>query len=227
MYVEIINYVGLWRSNLIMVRNSILVKGNKEGLNIIINMEAFKDFEDMIEALIKKLSRGKKFYKGTTLRITTQLKYINERELRKLKDALFDELLIQDCIFEDINEKSDKIFAGIYEGRTKFIRRSVRSGQIVNYPGNLVIIGDVNPGAEVSAEGNIIVLGVLKGYVHAGSTGNINAIIAAFKLQPQIIQIANVITRAPEDEVKPQYPEVARIKGESIIVEPYLPNKFI
>ncbi|WP_035288246.1 septum site-determining protein MinC [Clostridium sp. KNHs214] len=210
-----------------MVRNSILVKGNKDGLNVIINMEAFKDFEDMIESLIKKLSRGKKFYKGTTLRITTQLKYINERELRKLKNILFDEFLIKDCIFEDLNEKSDKVFSGIYEGRTKFIRRSIRSGQIVNYPGNLVIIGDVSPGAEVSAGGNIIVLGVLKGCVNAGSNGNTNAVIAAFKLQPQIIQIANLITRAPEDEVKPQYPEVARIKGESIVVEPYLPNKFI
>ncbi|WP_392486613.1 septum site-determining protein MinC [Haloimpatiens sp. FM7315] len=210
-----------------MVNDSILVKGNREGLNVVINIEAFKDFEDMIDSLIKKMSRGKKFYKGATLRITTQLKYITDREMRSLKDVLFDEFLVKDCVFEEINEKKEKVFQGIYEGRTKFVRRSIRSGQVVEYSGNLVIIGDVNPGAEIYASGNIIVLGNLRGYVHAGRTGNSSAIIAAFRLQPQMMQISNTITRNPEDGVKPEYPEVAKIKGNSIIVEPYLPNKFI
>lgn len=210
-----------------MVSDSILVKGNKDGLNIVINMEAFRDFEHMITTLIKKLSRGRKFYKGSTLKITTQLKYINNRELKKLKDVLFQEFLVKDCIFDDINDKQDKVFQGIYEGRTKFIRKSVRSGQIISYPGNLVIMGDVNPGAEVYAAGNVVVLGILRGYVHAGNNGNANAIIAAFRLEPQMIQIGGIITRAPEDGIKPKYPEVAKIKGNSIIVEPYLPNKFI
>jgi septum site-determining protein MinC len=52
-------------------------------------------------------------------------------------------------------------------------------------------------------------------------------LVAAFYLQPEILQIANIMTRSPEDSVKPQYPEVAKVKGDTIIVEPYLPNKFI
>ncbi|EET85650.1 Septum formation inhibitor MinC [Clostridium carboxidivorans P7] len=107
------------------------------------------------------------------------------------------------------------------------MRRTVRSGQIINYPGNIVIIGDVNAGSEIYADGNIIVLGALKGYAHAGFGGNSKAIVAAFYLQPEILQIANVMTRSPEGSDKPQYPEVARVKGGTIIVEPYLPNKFI
>ena len=70
-------------------------------------------------------------------------------------------------------------------------------------------------------------MGVLRGDVHAGSDGNKDAIIAAFSLQPKIIQIANMITRSPDDVMKPNYPEVAKIKGNFIIVEPYSPNKFI
>ncbi|MFD3157634.1 septum site-determining protein MinC [Haloimpatiens sp. FM7330] len=210
-----------------MVTDRIVLKGNREGLNVVINMHVFKNFEEMLEALVKKLSRGKKFYKGATLKVTTQLRYINDKELRILKNVLFDEFLIRDCIFEDVDEKKDKIFRGIYEGRTKFLRRSVRSGQVIDYSGNVVIVGDVNPGAEIYAAGNIIILGTLKGYVHAGITGNTNAIIAAFKMQPQILQIANVMTRSPDDGMRPTYPEVAKIKGNSIIVEPYLPNKFI
>lgn len=210
-----------------MLDDKIIIKGNKDGLHAVIYMNKFEDFDEMLEALIEKLSRGKKFYKGSTLKITTELKYISERELSKLKDVLFDEFMIKDCVFEDREEKSSKVFSGIYEGRTKFLRRTVRSGQCVNYTGNVVIVGDVNSGAEVFAGGNIVVLGLLKGHVHAGCGGNDKAIIAAFRLQPEILQIADIMTRSPDDAIKPQYPEVAKIKDNTIIVEPYLFNKFI
>ncbi|WP_291632467.1 septum site-determining protein MinC [Clostridium sp.] len=210
-----------------MVADKIILKGNKEGLNVVINMNHFSDFDDMLESLVNKLSQGRKFYKGSTLKITTELKYINERESRKLKDILFDEFLISDCIFQDQEDSVAKVFTGIYEGKTKFLRKTIRSGQSINYPGNIVIVGDVNPGAEIYAAGNIIVLGTLRGLVHAGTNGNEKAIIAAFKLEPQILQIGNIVTRSPEDTDKPEYPEVAKIKNGTIIVEPYLVNKYI
>ncbi|GAA0718619.1 septum site-determining protein MinC [Clostridium malenominatum] len=210
-----------------MLDDGIIIKGNKEGINAIINMNKFKDFEEMLDSLIERLSKGKVFYKGCTLKITTELKYINDKDLRKLRDVLFDEILIKDCIFENEEDKNDKVFSGIYEGRTKFIRRTIRSGQVINYVGNVVIVGDVNSGAEIYAGGNVIVLGALRGHVHAGKGGNEKAIVAAFSLEPQILQIGGVATRAPEESIKPQYPEVARIKGSTIVVEPYLPNKFI
>lgn len=210
-----------------MVDEKIQIKGNKDGLYAVINMNKFKDFDDMMEVLIEKLSRGKKFYKGCTLKITTDLKYITQRELSRLKDVLFEEFMIKDCIFEDKEEKTSKVFSGIYEGRTKFLRKTIRSGQSINYSGNVVIIGDVNPGAEIFAAGNIVVLGALKGHAHAGFGGNDKAIIAAFSLQPEILQIADIMTRSPDDGVKPQFPEVAKVKDNNIIVEPYLFNKFI
>ncbi|MCM0648959.1 septum site-determining protein MinC [Clostridium swellfunianum] len=210
-----------------MVDDKIQIKGNKDGLYAVISMNKFRDFDDMLEALMEKLERGKKFYKGATLRITTELKYINERDLRRLKDTLFDEFMIKDCILEDKEEKTSKVFSGIYEGRTKFLRKTVRSGQSINYSGNVVIIGDVNPGAEIFAGGNIVVLGALKGHAHAGFGGNDKAIIAAFSLQPEILQIADIMTRSPDDGIKPQFPEVAKVKDDNIIVEPYLFNKFI
>jgi len=210
-----------------MVTDKIIIKGNREGLNVVINMNHFSDFDEMLESLVDKLSQGRKFYKGSTLKITTELKYINEREIRRLKEILFDEFLISDCIFQEQEDSTTKVFTGIYEGKTKFLRKTIRSGQSINYPGNVVIIGDVNPGAEIYAAGNIIVMGTLRGIVHAGTNGNEKAIIAAVKLEPQILQIGDIITRSPEDEVKPQYPEVAKIKNGNIIVEPYLANKYI
>lgn len=207
--------------------DNIVIKGNRDGINAIININKFKDFDEMLEALIKRLSIGKVFYKGSTIKITTELKSINEKQFSKLKNVLFEQFLIKDCIFEETEEKISKTFTGIYEGRTKFLRRTVRSGQVINYSGNVVIIGDVNAGSEIYAGGNIIVLGALRGYAHAGFGGNPKAVVAAFYLQPEILQIADIMTRAPEDSSKPQYPEIARVKGDTIIVEPYLLNKFI
>ena len=204
----------------------IFIKGNKLGINAIINMDEFGNFDEMLDSLVEKLSRGKKFYKGATLTVTTDLKYINERQISKLKDVLFDEILIKDCIFEERLEKQSSVFSGVYEGRTKFVRKTVRSGQCLNYAGNLIIIGDVNNGGEVRAHGNVIVLGDLKGKVFAGDNGNENAIIAAYSLEPELISISGKITISPDDFEKTGYPEVARLNENNIIVEPYLPDKY-
>ena len=204
----------------------IFIKGNKLGINAIINMDKFGNFDEMLDSLVEKLSRGKKFYKGATLTETTDLKYINERQISKLKDVLFDEILIKDCIFEERLEKQSSVFSGVYEGRTKFVRKTVRSGQCLNYAGNLIIIGDVNNGGEVRAHGNVIVLGDLKGKVFAGDNGNENAIIAAYSLEPELISISGKITISPDDFEKTGYPEVARLNENNIIVEPYLPDKY-
>jgi septum site-determining protein MinC len=209
-----------------MVDDRIVIKGNKDGLNAVINMDKFRDFSEMLEALLEKLSKGKRFYKGSTLKITSDLRCFNDKEMKRLKEVLFDEILIKDCIFEDKEDSGNKVFSGVYEGRTKFLRKTVRGGQCINYPGNIVIVGDVNPGAEIHAGGNVVVLGALKGHVHAGVGGNDKAIVAAFTLQPEILQIANLVTRAPEGNENPKYPEVAKIKEDLIIVEPYLPNKY-
>ncbi|MDU5107222.1 septum site-determining protein MinC [Clostridium sp.] len=215
------------------VHSKIQIRGTKDGINAAIDMDKFNNFDDMLESLIKKLSVGKGFYKGASLKIETNLKLLNEDDVSRLKDALFEKIQIKECIFEDINKveskdnKENKIFNGIYEGKTKFIKKTIRGGQQIKYYGNIVIIGDINNGAEVYAGGNIIVLGTIRGHVHAGVGGNKKAVISAFNLQPEILQIADIVTIAPEDGVKPSYPELAKIKDNTIIVEPYLPKKYI
>jgi len=208
------------------------IRGTKDGINAIIDMEKFDTFDEMLILLINKLTVGKSFYKGSTIKITANLKRVSEAEIEKLKEVLFEEILIKDCVFEEKEverkeEKESKIFNGVYEGKTKFLKKTVRGGQLIKYSGNIVIIGDVNSGAEVYAGGNIVVMGRIKGQVHAGVGGNKKAIISALSLQPEVLQIGDIITIAPDDTQKPRYPEVAKIKDDTIIVEPYLPNKYI
>ena len=116
---------------------------------------------------------------------------------------------------------------GIEEGITKFYRGTVRSGQLISYDGNIVILGDVNPGAEVQASGNIIVLGWLRGTVHAGMYGNDKAFVASLNLQPVQLRIANIITRPPDEQKyeSPSVPEIAFVKDDMIFIESFLPQK--
>ena len=213
-----------------MKDSRIQVRGNKDGINATIDIEKFSNFNEVINVLVDRLSIGKGFYRNSILKLTANFKNITDSEIAKLKDELFDKIHVRDCIFEDISIKKsedNKVFNGIYEGKTKFIRKTIRSGQLINYPGNIVIIGDINSGAEVVAKGNIVVLGSIKGQVKAGIGGNDKSIIAAFSLQPEVLQINEILTIAPEDGIKPSYPEVAKIKDGAIVVEPYLLNKYI
>ncbi len=213
-----------------MSNDGIVIKGNKEGINTQIDISRFGSFEEMMINLINKLSKGKHFYKGMTLELKMDLSAVSKKNVQTLKEMLLNEIGLKDIILENIEKskpKEGKVFSGVYEGKTKFIRKTVRGGQCINYNGNIVIIGDVNSGAEVSATGNVIVLGTLKGKVSAGTNGNEKSVIAAFFLQPEMLKIGKLMAMSPDDNDKPKYPELAKIKDGYIMVEPYLPNKYI
>lgn len=95
------------------------------------------------------------------------------------------------------------------------MKQTLRSGQRISHKGHLVIIGDVNPGAEIVADGDITVWGALRGMAHAGASGNSNAEIRALKFEPIQLRIAQAIARSP-DRSKPAAnmpagPETARV----------------
>lgn len=108
------------------------------------------------------------------------------------------------------------------ETHALLIRRTVRSGQNIKHAGTIVVIGDVNPGAQVIAEGDVIVWGKLRGVVHAGAAGDENAMVGALILAPTQLRIGNQIARAPDDKRARNFPEVARVRAGRITVEPWL-----
>lgn len=98
--------------------------------------------------------------------------------------------------------------------------RTVRSGDKIASEGNVIIVGDVNPGAEVIAGHNIFVWGSLKGSAYAGVPDHEDAIIAALHLTPIQLRIAGYIARAPEARsAAGGVPELARVDQQVIVVE--------
>ena len=108
---------------------------------------------------------------------------------------------------------------------TLYIQRTLRSGQSIKSEGNIVIIGDVNPGSEVIAKGDITVWGILGGIAHAGSDGNAYARIRALKMNAIQLRIADTFARRP-DSINIPYiqktdtfvPEEASVKKKQIII---------
>lgn len=206
---------------------NVVLKGNKDGLIVHVNNCSYKEIKS---ELIGKIERGKDFFKSCKMYIVDKENNLHDEELEDLKKVLKERYdIIIDVIISERSEieKKDKPF-NADELPTKFIQNTVRSGQDISFEGNIVIIGDVNSGSQVIAEGNIVVLGALRGVAFAGSKGNVEAIVAAYRLQPALLRIAGLIARAPDDNNdKPTIPEVARIRDNMIAVEPYLPNKFV
>lgn len=102
----------------------------------------------------------------------------------------------------------------------KMIVGPVRSGCILEFDGHLIVLGDINPGAEVSAVGSIVVLGRLRGIAHAGCTGA-SAFILALQLEPQQLRIGPLVARAGDSDMAPEKAEIAYAKDGSIMVDHY------
>ena len=97
------------------------------------------------------------------------------------------------------------------------VRRTLRSGQSLRHPGHVVVIGDVNSGAEVVAGGDIVVWGRVRGLVHAGALGDEGAMICALDLAPTQLRIAGIIARSPEEKRRKPEPEMAQVRGGQIV----------
>jgi septum site-determining protein MinC len=105
------------------------------------------------------------------------------------------------------------------------VRKTLRSGQSIQHAGHVILIGDVNPGAEVVAGGDVIVWGKLRGTVHAGAMGDDRAVVCALQLAPSQIRIAMHIARPPDRGRPPKVPEMASVQEDRIVVERWNKNK--
>ncbi len=212
------------------LNNLIEFKGTKKG--IIVQMDEAVNFEDIIGALDAKLKTSNNFFKGAKV-IGTE-----GRELQRSEESALAEIFSRDFgmlvtsmrpYIQPKREEPKKkllepeMFEGLEEGLTKFVRGTLRSGRSIEFEGNVVVLGDINPGAEVIAYGNIAVFGSLRGVAHAGADGNESAWVVAQRLQPTQLRIGSLITRSPdEDGNGPTSPEIAYVKDKNIMIEPYL-----
>ena len=171
---------------------------------VIIKINKDADFEDIVSQFRKKVTQLKKIYKDEKTPILVTGKVLKNKEIDRIEELIRENLDV-DVDFDMPKELGlsniKKTFTQeVLNSETKYHRGSIRSGQRIEEEGSIVILGDVNSGAEVIAADNIVVLGTLRGLAHAGAKGNRKAIIAAGKLDTVQIRIANVVKEINRDE---------------------------
>lgn len=190
--------------------------------NIVIKIKEEATYKDVIEELNKKLPKLKEMYKEEKNPINVVGKILKIKEMEEIRKLISDKTHV-DISFESPEELGLAGIKKVYEqdvadSITRLFRGSLRSGQKLEFEGSLVIIGDVNSGAEVIASDNIIIVGTLRGLAHAGAKGNKMAIIAANSIEGPQVRIANVVKEIEKSDITTQK-QYAYVEEDTIILE--------
>ena len=149
----------------------LVVKGRGEKIEL-----CFSGCENLSEALIQ-LQKKKSFFNNSEVKISydgIKLGYNGEMEFEKeLKNLFGDNITLEKK--HRLSRKQIEYSLCENERILKVIHKSLRSGDVVESRGDLVIYGDVNPGATVKARGNITIIGVFRGTAHITGEGRVYA----------------------------------------------------
>lgn len=200
--------------------SSITINRRKDKIVVKIKEEA--EGEEIIQDINKRMADLKKVYKEEKKPISIEGKNLTEKEKAEIKEIIKQKVKV-DATFKSSQELGLASIKKVYEkdvenSITRLFRGGLRSGQKIEFEGSVVVIGDVNAGAEVIASDNIIVTGILRGLAHAGAKGNKKAIIAANSIEGPQLRIANIVKEIEfEDiEIRKQY---AYLDDKTIILE--------
>jgi septum site-determining protein MinC len=221
----------------------ITIKGIRQGLLVTLVEGANQDWTVELDALEGRLGASPSFFRGGRVALDVGARELSRSEIEKAR-ALLDRHQVELWAVVSASQATEKaaqelglvIDLGLpsasgpeaapeeeaapsIEGLV--VQRTLRSGQSLRHPGHVVVIGDVNPGAEVVAGGHIVVWGRVRGLVHAGALGDEEAVICALDLAPMQLRIAGHIARSPEDRGRTPVPEMAAVRDDQIVAEPW------
>jgi septum site-determining protein MinC len=211
-------------------KTAVEFKGTKSGLTIYC-LEAVS-FTEVLADLEQRLRQRGNFFGDAEVRVNVGGRELTEEERERLFTVIRENSRLKPVQIVTQPDGSAALPAarlrgdfeslkleGFNEGRSLVIKRTLRSGQGVHFPGHVVVLGDVNPGAEIIAEGDIFVFGTIRGIAHAGAKGDRKASVAALRLAPTQLRIADVISRAPDDSpALPDQAEYAYIADDRILI---------
>lgn len=243
-----------------MTQSQIRMKGTRKGLAIALEEG---EWPELLRELDARLEQASAFFRGSQVNLAIGKRDINQAELQQFMDVLVKheiqlaslrtgsdtaaqaaQALGVRLALPEVGDDQAGVRAPIEEvSEGLLVRRTLRSGQSLQHLGHVVVIGDVNPGAEIIAGGDVVVWGRVRGMIHAGALGDDGAIVCALDLRPTQLRIGGHIATSPPDsgpssrpagggegrkgaqsriERGMEYrPEVAFVQDELIVAEPW------
>jgi len=215
--------------------NSLIqIKGLRDGLLVSLDDAPW---ETQRAALMTQVDAQPAFFQGARLALDVTSQVLHVNEMVELRDQLSERgIFLWAVISESPTTEQTAQLLGLATRISKprpeeirqfsvedlgeetalFLNRTLRSGTRIEFAGHVVVLGDVNPGAEIVADGNVIIWGRLRGMVHAGVKGNKEAVICALDLSPTQLRIADEVSAALKPRENPK-PEIVRINEEGTL----------
>ena len=207
--------------------HNITFKANKDGIVIILPENI--SFNELKSSFNKKILGSRNFFGNAKTKLIFKGRNLNEIEEKELLGLMYRYTDLDIILTEREEPKLSLIVTELEQleeeakpnEETAFHHGSLRGGQKIEKDGSLVLIGDVNPGAEIKASGNVVVLGTIAGLVHAGSEGDKGCTVSALKFGNSQIRIANLISHIP-DGLAAKEPSHAYIEDDKIFIAPLI-----
>lgn len=218
----------------------IQIKGIRDGLLVTLGEAAW---DVALGALMNQIEERASFFKGARVALDVGALNLHVAELNDLRDKLSERgVALWAVVSTSATTESTAQMLGLATRLSKpkpdagrpiveappkldetsamWVHKTLRSGTRIEYPGHVVVLGDVNPGAEIVAGGSVLVWGRLRGVVHAGAQGNVQAVVCALDLSPTQLRIAGEIAITPARRGKPT-PEIVKIMDGRLQAEPW------
>jgi len=223
----------------------ISIKGRQDGLLVTFDKE--HDWDAQIAALEAQLDDRRSFFSGARLAIQIDQRTLSLGDIQDLQARLARRGMMLAAVIStsaitqsaarhlnlatdlsDYRQPATQTEKDVVTPRPEdeqsaaLVRRTLRSGQKIHHPGHVIVIGDVNPGAEIISGGHVVVWGRLHGLVHAGAMGDDSAVVCALDLSPTQLRIGSHIARPPEEKRRRRVrPEMASVWDGRIVAEPW------
>jgi septum site-determining protein MinC len=213
------------------------IKGIRDGLLITLDGASWPE---LATAFVKNVDERSSFFQGARVALDVGVNELRVAELSALRDQLSERGIALWAVLSEspVTERTAQNLGlatrlskprpvqfreaaeELPEDAAQWVKGPLRSGGRVLFEGNVVVMGDVNPGAEIIAGGSVVVWGRLRGVVHAGAQGDEKAVVCALEMAPTQLRIASEIAISPKKQGKSQ-PEIARLKDGQLVAEPW------
>jgi septum site-determining protein MinC len=212
------------------------IKGIREGLLVTVGEG---DWPDLEQSLLAHIEHQENFFRGARVALEIGNHVLRAAELGALRDKLADHGVTLWAVISNsptTEQNAQTLGLGTRLSAPKperamhkmettldgeaaiFVPRTLRSGFKVSYEGNVVVVGDVNAGAEIEATGSVMIWGKLRGAARAGINGDAATHIYALEMNSAALRIADVDLNYSQPKGK-NGPQVASIQNGQIVVQ--------
>ena len=185
-----------------MIQQTVVIKSNKYGITLCLDKDIA--FRDLLSQIAEKFKASAKFFGDAQMALSFEGRRLSESEQLEVVQTIQENTSLEILCIMEQDTLTEAYMKEVLEDRKKelsasdgkFYKGTLRSGQVLEAGSSIIILGDVNPGAQVVSKGNIVILGCCMGNIYAGAAGDSTCFAAALTMKPMQLRIADRIARS-------------------------------